>query len=166
MGYPDENMSHYLLAVDMLRAIGLTDTQIVSIQMLPDSQSYIEGHLNYTRDQALARGIGCLGIGIEELTKMEFNRLGNAFIKSSQLTGVLTPEDAYREQGYFVANIMADEQHSTEFAEIGFLAHKAGEIPRDLTTCFAQIHEGARYSLDLRQKFFDGVYRKATKTQH
>ncbi len=162
-GYPGENRSHFLLAVDLLRSMGLKDEEIVAIPELKFSADYISGHLNYTRNEALAKGIGCLGLGIEALTTHEFTVLGNAYIRTAPSVGGLDHAKTYQNQGYFTENIMADAEHQVEFAEIAFLTWKSGEIPPNLDLAFEQIAEGAKYSLDLRQKFFAGIYNSVCK---
>ena len=157
-GYPEETRSHFLLAVDLLRSIGMTDEEIVAIPKHPLSSAYIEGHLAYTRDAPLAKAIGCLGIGIEALTTEEFSFLGNAYVKTASRVGGIPWHKAYKNQGYFTENIMADAQHTTEFEEIAYLTWKSGELPYELDMCMKEISEGAKYSLDLRQKFFTALH--------
>ncbi|MBI4020265.1 MAG: iron-containing redox enzyme family protein [Candidatus Aenigmarchaeota archaeon] len=162
-GYPDESRSHFLLAVDLLRTMGLTDQEIVSIPKHPSSSKYIVDHLFYTMHTDLANAIGCLGIGIEALTTKEFSYLGNAFVKTASNVKGLPWEEVYKSQGYFTENIMADKQHTTEFEEIAYLAWKSGELPDTMQRFIDKIEEGARYSLNSRQKFFQGVYDLAVR---
>src|SRR3989338_11426526 len=114
-GYPDENRSHFLLAVDLLKAMGLSDEEIAAIPKADYSAHYIDGHLRYTRDESLAKVIGCLGLGIESLTTDEFTMIGNAYLRTAPKVKGMPMDKVYQSQGYFTENIMADAQHMCEF---------------------------------------------------
>lgn len=164
-GYPDENRSHFLLAVDLLKVMGLSEEEIVVISKANYSSQYIDRHLRYTRDGSLARGIGCLGLGIEALTTDEFTMIGNAFLRTATMVKSTPMEKAYQSQGYFTENIMADIKHTSEFEQIAFLTWRSGEIPRDIDQAMKEIREGALFSLDSRREFFRGIYTEVTDTK-
>ena len=157
-GYPDENRSHVLLAVDLLRNMGLSDEEIASIPKKNYSAQYIDEHLRYTRDEPLAKAIGCLGLGIEALTTDEFTMIGNAYIRTAPQVARMPMDKVYQSQGYFTENIIADTHHTREFEEIAYLVWKSGEIPEDLDASMDQIKDGATFSLDRRREFFRGIY--------
>ncbi len=158
-GYPDEHRSHFLLAVDLLRAMGLSDDEIVNIPKSLYSTQYIENHLDYTRSKSLAKAVGCLGIGIEALTTHEFTMLGNAYLRTAHGS----VEKIYQSQGYFTENILADAQHTCEFERIAYLLWKSGETPEDLKELIGELREGALFSLDQRRLFFTGIYEETVK---
>jgi|SRR3989344_2895759 len=161
-GYPDESRSHFLLAVDLLNAMGYSNEEIAAIPVEGYSEIYIDGHLDYTRDSSLASAVGCLGIGIETLTTEEFTMLGGAFIRTAPPVKNMPLGEVYQSQGYFTENIMADAEHKTEFEKIAFLLWKSGEIHQDLEVCSREIENGAKFSLDSRREFFEGIYADVT----
>lgn len=153
-GFPDESRSHFLLAVNLLMAMEMSSDEIAHIPNTEYSRRYIDSHLECTKNEPLAKAIGCLGIGIEALTTREFSLLGNVYLKTAK--GLA--EEVFRSQGYFTENIMADAQHTSEFESIAYILWKAGEVPRDIRETMELIEEGAEFSLDQRRLFFQGIY--------
>lgn len=180
-GYPDESRSHYMLAVDLLRTMGLAEDEIAAIPILPESRDYIYGHLAASRDGDLIEAVGLLGLGIEALTTKEFSLLCGAYSAVAEKMGpVRNPIQATKSLGYFYENVSADIQHASEFMEIAWalyntppeqrayrLGQQSGEPSEQrepLDEYFMKLRTGANRSLTLRRNFFNGVYREASKT--
>ena len=54
------------------------------------------------------------------------------------------------------------DEIKTEFEKIAFLLWKSGEIHQDLEVCSREIENGAKFSLDSRREFFEGIYADVT----
>jgi pyrroloquinoline quinone (PQQ) biosynthesis protein C len=157
------NRSHFWLAVRLAHLLGLSDSEIELIRPLPEAQIYTDEHYQQcvSGDFGFALGMICL---IEEFTTPEFTLIFKSFLKSSKHSLHLDPTDFVLNGGaeYFTANISDDERHRQEMPSLvatwlcanGIDLNDRNEVSRGLEP----IRAGAKYSADLRQQFFHGIY--------
>lgn len=156
--------SHFWLAVKLARLLGLSDSEIGRICPLPEAQVYSDEHYRecVAGDFGFAFGMICL---IEEFTTPEFTLIFKAFLRSCKEGMDVEPDDFVLKGGaeYFTANIADDERHREEMPRlVATWLHVNGidlSSPTEVKKGLEPVRAGARYSADLRQKFFDGIYR-------
>lgn len=156
--------SHFWLAVRLARLLGLSDAEIERVRPLPDAQKYTDEHYRQCAagDFGFAFGMICL---IEEFTTPEFTMIFKAFLRSCKAGLGLDPGEFVLKGGaeYFTANIADDERHREEMPRlVATWLHSNGvdlNRPTEVERGLEPVRAGARYSADLRQEFFDGIYR-------
>jgi hypothetical protein len=138
--------SHFWLAVELSRLLGLSNSDIGRVRALPESQHYTDEHYRKCAegDFDFALGMICL---IEEFTTPEFTMIFKAFLRSC-------------ERG--MANIADDERHREEMPRIVAALLKLRGIDlndsQQISQGLGSVRAGAAYSSDLREKFFQGIY--------
>jgi pyrroloquinoline quinone (PQQ) biosynthesis protein C len=155
--------SHFWLAVRLSRLLGLSDSEIERIHPIPSAQIYTDEHYQQcvSGDFGFALGMICL---IEEFTTPEFTLIFKSFLKSAKYALRLDPTDFVLNGGaeYFTANISDDERHRQEMPSLVATWLCAGGInlndPTEVLKGLEPIRAGAKYSADLRQRFFRGIY--------
>ncbi len=161
--YGHANRSHYWLAVRLARLLGLSDSEIELIRPIPEAQVYTDEHYQQcvSGNFGFALGMICL---IEEFTTPEFTLIFRSFLKSSKISLGLDPTDFVLNGGaeYFTANISDDERHRQEMPSLVATWLCASGInlndPIEVSRGLEPIRAGAKYSADLRQQFFRGIY--------
>jgi pyrroloquinoline quinone (PQQ) biosynthesis protein C len=162
--YGHKSRSHFWLAVRLSRLLGLSDQEIGNIRPLPEAQEYTDEHYNQCSqgDFGFALGMICL---IEEFTTPEFTAIFSAFLSSCESGLGMSKEDFVLKGGaeYFTANIADDERHRREMPSLVATWLRSNEVdldsPTDVVKALKPVREGARFSADLRQRFFAGIYR-------
>lgn len=162
--YGHTNRSHFWLAVRLARLLGLSDSEIERILPLPEAQIYTDEHYQQcvSGDFGFALGMICL---IEEFTTPEFTLIFKSFLTSARYGLHLDPTDFVLNGGaeYFTANISDDERHRQEMPSLVATWLRAGGInlndPTEVLKGLEPIRAGAKYSADLRQQFFQGIYK-------
>lgn len=163
-GHGHTSRSHFWLAVRLARLLGLSDSEIKHIHPLPEAQKYTEEHYKQCAqgDFGFALGMLCL---IEEFTTPEFTLIFNAFQRSCNLGMGINPTDFALRGGaqYFTANVADDERHREEMPRLVAAWLDANDVclddPTEVSDGLKSIRAGARHSADLREGFFDGIYR-------
>ena len=162
--YNHTSRSHFWLAVRLAQLLGLSEAEIERIKPLPEAQAYTNEHYQQcvTGDFGFAFGMICL---IEEFTTPEFSLIFKAFLRSCKEGMGIDPSDFILKGGaeYFTANIADDERHCEEMPLLvatwldanGVNLNDSAEVKKGLQP----IRAGAMYSADLRQEFFEGIYR-------
>jgi pyrroloquinoline quinone (PQQ) biosynthesis protein C len=162
-GHAHERRSHFWLAVKLARLLGLTDLEIDSIEALPEARMYADEHLRACVSGPFGFGLGMVSL-IEEFTTPEFTILLEAFMRSCS-AGVGIERVEFVVKGgaeYFGANIADDERHREEMPRIAATwlegqdvnIHDRAAIEGGL----AVVRKGCERSVDLRSRFFDGIY--------
>jgi hypothetical protein len=101
---------------------------------------------------------------IEEFTTPEFTLIFKSFLKSSSQALHLDPTDFVLNGGaeYFTANISDDERHRQEMPSLVATWLNANGVdlnnPTEVARGLESIQAGVRYSANLRQDFFKGIY--------
>ncbi len=162
-GYSHMRRSHFWLAVRLAELLGLKDQHMRDIRPLPEAQRYTDEHYHEctTGNFGTALGMLCL---IEEFTTPEFSLIFKAFLRSCEAGMDMKPEDFVLRGGaeYFTANIADDDRHREEMPRLVALwlreqkvdLHQEMQVEKGLQPVLT----GIRQSIDLRQKFFQGIY--------
>lgn len=162
-GHPHTSRSHFWLAVKLARLLGLSEAEIEQISPLKEAQAYTDEHYNQcvSGDFGFALGMICL---IEEFTTREFTLIFKAFLHSCESAIGIEPNDFILKGGaeYFTANISDDERHRQEMPRLvatwlltnGVDLNNLSEVWEGLEP----VRAGIKYSADLRQEFFRGIY--------
>ena len=156
--------SHFWLAVKLARLLGLRDREIEMLKPLPEAHTYTDVHFKQcaSGDFGFAFGMICL---IEEFTTPEFTLIFKSFLRSCREGMGIEPDDFILKGGaeYFTANIADDERHREEMPRLvaAWLNAQGVDLNNsaELQAGLRPVREGVRYSADLRQKFFGGIYR-------
>ena len=162
--YGHKSRSHFWLAVRLVRLLGLSDQEIEAIQPLQAAQEYTDEHYKQCSQGDFGFGLGMICL-IEEFTTPEFTSIFKAFLSSCELGLGISKEDFVLKGGaeYFTANISDDERHRQEMPSLVATWLRSNEVDLNSATDVAQalkpVREGARYSAELRQRFFSGIYR-------
>jgi pyrroloquinoline quinone (PQQ) biosynthesis protein C len=163
-GYAHSGRSHFWLAVRLARLLGLTDAEIEKIRPIPEAVSYTDEHYFrcVTGDFGFALGMISL---IEEFTTPEFTLILEAFLRSCA-TGIGIDQSRFILMGgaeYFTANISDDERHRQEMPRLvaGWLLSRGVDLCdlAQVSRGLQAVRAGAARSSDLRDQFFDGIYR-------
>lgn len=158
-----ESRSHFWLAVKLAKLLGLSDNEIENIIPIKESSDYTDEHYKQcaSGDFAFSLGMICL---IEEFTTPEFTMILKAFLRSVK-DGLGSSQEEFILNGgaeYFTANISDDERHREEMPRIvaTLLKENGTDLNNEieLREEMEKIRSGIRYSADLRNKFFDGIY--------
>lgn len=154
--------SHFWLAVRLGRLLGLSDEDIESLKPLPQAEKYMQEHQRACTDESFEFGLGAICL-IEEFTTPEFSALFRA-LQSACEQGLAMPATEFILRGgaeYFTANIADDERHREQMPrlvamhliETGIRLSEANH-----TIELANIASGMRFSIELRERFFDDIY--------
>jgi pyrroloquinoline quinone (PQQ) biosynthesis protein C len=155
--------SHFWLAVRLARLLGLSDAEIERVRPLPEAQKYTDEHYRQCAAGDFGFALGMISL-IEEFTTPEFTMIFRAFLLSCKAGLGLEPSEFILNGGaeYFTANIADDERHREDMPRlVGTWLHSNGvnlNRPTEVERSLEAIRAGARYSADLRQEFFDGIY--------
>ena len=156
--------SHFWLAVRLAHLLGLSKKQIENIQPLNHASIYTDVHYNTCVSENFPFALGMLCL-IEEFTTPEFTMILEAFGRSCQVGMGLQSKDFMLRGGdaYFTANIADDERHREEMPRLvaTYLLHGGCDLnnQQDVRRGLKIVGNGARYSADLRQNFFEDIYR-------
>jgi len=161
--YAHQTRSHFWLAVRLARLLGLSDQQIEDICPLPEAQEYTDEHHKQCAqgDFGFALGMICL---IEEFTTPEFTAIFKTFLSSCESGLGMSKEDFVLKGGaeYFTANISDDERHRQEMPSLVATWLRSTGVDLDsgpaVISALKPVREGARYSAELRRRFFSGIY--------
>jgi pyrroloquinoline quinone (PQQ) biosynthesis protein C len=154
--------SHFWLAVQLGRLLGLTDEKITHGIPLPEAQSYTDAHYAQCTTSDFAFGLGMLSL-IEEFTTPEFTLIRDALLASIEPGVGMAPKEFAAKGGtyYFDANIEDDERHREEMPRIvaTLLVYQGVNLEdsSQITNALTPIAQGVKYSADFRLQFFDGI---------
>jgi pyrroloquinoline quinone (PQQ) biosynthesis protein C len=162
-GHGHTNRSHFWLAVKLVRLLGILDNEIERIQPLKEAQAYTDEHFRQctSGDFGFALGMICL---IEEFTTKEFTAVFKAFLRSCRAEMGIEPNEFILKGGaeYFTANISDDERHRQEMPRlVATWLHGNGIDLNNMSEVWdalEPVRAGIKYSADLRQEFFRGIY--------
>jgi len=135
--------SHPALYRKFLRALGLSEEDWERAEALPETQAFIERHVELTALRHPAVGLGAVGPGHEWAIPTMFAYL----VEGLRNVGV---DEKLLE--YFTLHIAQDVEHSRL---LRMAMARFAETPDNQ----ARIREGARASLDARARFWAGLYR-------
>ncbi|MHB8482055.1 MAG: TenA family transcriptional regulator [Nitrospiria bacterium] len=133
--------SHPALYRKFLKRSGLEDNDWGRVKHLPEVSSFIETHMELTRDEDFRIGLGAIGPGHEFSIPLMFSYL----VKGIQNNSALEEED----YEYFTLHIEEDKHHAEIFNEL--ISHYDTLGDRRL------IREGAMRSLEARRIFWNGL---------
>ncbi len=140
--------SHPALYRNFLKALGLPDEAWGRVKLLPETASFIEGHMNLTRGNDFLFALGAIGPGHEFSIPTMFGYL----IEGIQKNSLLTEENIE----YFTLHVIEDKEHAVVFNKL---------ISRHVETVEGQkrLRDGAMLSLAYRKTFWDGLLRTVFK---
>ncbi len=136
--------SHVHLYRDFLVALGVQAEEWGRVRPLPETETYIRGHLALTRDADFRVGLGAVGPGHEFSIPTMFQSLVAGIRRNTDLGD--------KQIEYFTLHIDEDVEHAEVFNAL---------IARHAETDEGQslIREGAMRSLTWRTLFWDGLSR-------
>ena len=136
--------SHPALYRNFLKALGLEDADWGRVPLLPETQDFIQFHLDMTRSDHFLSALGAIGPGHEFSIPTMFSYLLDGLHKID----ALTEED----RSYFSLHIVEDVEHAKIFNQL---------LTRYTDTSDTQekIRHGVMRSLKLRHFFWDGLNR-------
>lgn len=162
-GHGHKARSHFWLAVRLAGLLGLSHHQITNLTPLPEAQAYTDEHYNQCAFGDFGFGLGMICL-IEEFTTPEFTAIFQAFLRSCEAGLGLSKDDFVLRGGaeYFTANISDDERHRQEMPSLVATWFRSNGVDLSnhsaIEEALKPIRQGARYSADLRRKFFQGIY--------
>jgi pyrroloquinoline-quinone synthase len=136
--------SHPALYRKFLKALGLQDEDWGRVRLLPGVTSYIEEHLEITREEDFRIGLGAIGPGHEFSIPIMFSYLVTGFKNSAMLN-----DEAIE---YFTMHIIEDKDHAVIFNQL-LLRHSI--TPEDQN----KVRDGVMRALMARKAFWDGLER-------
>ncbi|HET6370695.1 MAG TPA: iron-containing redox enzyme family protein [Nitrospiria bacterium] len=136
--------SHPALYRNFLRGLGLPDEAWGRVQLIPETASFIEGHLTLTRDADFLVSLGAIGPAHEFSIPTMFAYIVEGIRKNTGL--------AEKDFEYFTLHIIEDKEHAKVFNAL---------IERHVATVENQkrLREGVLLSLNHRRRFWDGLLR-------
>jgi pyrroloquinoline quinone (PQQ) biosynthesis protein C len=155
--------SHFWLAVELSRLLGLSDAEITRVRALPESQQYTDEHYRQCAEGEFEFALGMICL-IEEFTTPEFTMIFKTFLHSCEVGLGMSPDDFILKGGaeYFTANIADDERHREEMPQIVAAGLRLRGVNLDDATAIRAslkaVRDGAYYSSSLRQTFFQGIF--------
>jgi pyrroloquinoline quinone (PQQ) biosynthesis protein C len=162
-GVHHQSRSHYWLAVNLSRCLGLNDQQIAQITPLKSAIAYTSEHYELCKEGAFDVGLGMICL-IEEFTTPEFSLIFKAFVESVKYGGGI-PIDKFMLSGgseYFTANIADDERHREEMPKLvhAYLLHSGVDLSTAslIEQALIGVRSGMEKSIILRQAFFSEIY--------
>jgi len=135
--------SHSALYRKFLRALGLTEEDWDRAEALPETQAFIDLHIELTSLRHYLVGLGAVGPGHEWAIPTMFTYLVDGLRK------VGVEEEALE---YFTLHVAQDVEHGRL---LRLAMARYAETPENQQ----RILEGARASLDARARFWDGLHR-------
>ncbi len=165
--YGHTSRSHFWLAVKLAKLLGLSEKEIEDIKPIPEAQHYTDLHFKECAkgNFSFALGMICL---IEEFTTPEFTLIFKTFLRTCREGLGINSDDFVLQGGaeYFTANIADDERHREEMPRIvaTWLASQGTDLEsrEEVDAGLKDVRAGVRYSADLRERFFNGIYRVIT----
>ena len=131
--------SHVHLYRDFLESLGLKPEDWGSARLEPETRSFIDAHLELTREGDISEALGAIGPGHELSIPVMFGFI----VKGLRSSAGLTEEQIE----YFTEHITQDQHHRRAFNSL----IDSGSIEG--------VRRGAQYSLDIRGRFWDGCTR-------
>ncbi|MFI5304621.1 MAG: TenA family transcriptional regulator [Nitrospiria bacterium] len=135
--------SHPALYRNFLKKLGLEENAWGSVDHLPEVESFVEVHMEMTRDDDFKIALGAIGPGHEFSIPLMFSYLLKGIENNSDLI-----EEDYE---YFSFHIVQDIHHAEIFNEL--ISHF--DTPNDRKL----IRDGAMKSLEARKIFWNGLER-------
>jgi pyrroloquinoline quinone (PQQ) biosynthesis protein C len=145
-GRPDRD--HYALIRKLARSLGATDSELDSVEALPETAEYIEHCYDVTRNKTFVEAMTALGLGVERSMPAFFGALAASLCSQYELS----PDDVE----YLSVHVSQDEAHSRRALELietyagsDDVREKAGSALRDM--------------LLVKRRFAEAVYRHCSK---
>jgi pyrroloquinoline-quinone synthase len=135
--------SHPALYRKFLKSLGLEEEAFGRTQLLPEVSSFIDMHMDMTRDEDFRIALGAIGPGHEFSIPIMFSYLVSGFRNAKILDD---------DMEYFTMHIIEDKEHAVVFNTL-ILRHV--ETPEGQE----KVREGVMRSLEARRVFWNGLER-------